>query len=198
MTLVLILSVLGLVLLVCGFFVAASLRRVETQTPQERAGAQGEAAVSAVIRSVLREGDTLYNNVPVEFGGKAAELDNVVVNEFGVFIIEAKNYSGVLAGGEDDYEWEQQKLTDAGNWYTNSVKNPIRQVRRQVYIFANYLKYYGVDVWVEGYAYLVYSNSPVESPHILRTTEDIDRAIHRPGRRLDPKVLASIDFLLKN
>lgn len=172
MTLVWILSALGLVLLVAGFFVAASLRRVETPTPQECAGAQGEAAVSAVIRSVLREGDTLYNNVAVEFDGKAAELDNVVVNEYGVFIIETKNY----ADSEDDHQREQQ-----------------------VYILANYLKGYGMDVWVEGYAYLVYSNSPVESPYILRTTEDIDRAIHRPGRtRLDAKALASIDFLLKN
>lgn len=186
-------------LLVAGFLVAASLRGVEIQTPQERAGALGEAAVSAVILSVLREGDTLYNNVPVEYDGKMTELDNVVANKYGVFIIEAKNYSGVLSGGEDDYEWEQQKLTDAGNWYIKSVKNPIRQVKRQVYILANYLKYYGVDVWVEGYAYLVYSNSPVESPYILRTAEDIDRAIHHPGcRHLDAKALASIDFLLKN
>lgn len=193
------LAALGIVLLVTGFLVAASLRGVEIQTPQERAGALGEAAVSAVILSVMREGDTLYNNVPIEYDGKMTELDNVVANKYGVFIIEAKNYSGVLSGGEDDYEWEQQKLTDAGNWYIKSVKNPIRQVKRQVYILANYLKYYGVDVWVEGYAYLVYSNSPVESPYILRTAEDIDRAIHHPGRRhLDAKALASIDFLLKN
>lgn len=193
------LAALGIVLLVTGFLVAASLRGVEIQTPQERAGALGEAAVSAVILSVMREGDTLYNNVPIEYDGKMTELDNVVANKYGVFIIEAKNYSGVLSGGEDDYEWEQQKLTDAGNWYIKSVKNPIRQVKRQVYILANYLRYYGVDVWVEGYAFLVYSNSPVESPYILCTAEDIDRAIHHPGRRhLDAKALASIDFLLND
>ena len=53
-------------------------------------------------------------------------------------------------GGEDDYEWKKYHTSEAGNTYVKSVKNPIRQVRRQAGILAEYLKYYGVRVWVSG------------------------------------------------
>ncbi len=116
--------------------------------------------------------------------GGRAELDNIVVNRFGVFIIEVKNYNGYIVGGEDDYEWRKYKTTTAGNTFESNVKNPIKQVKRQVYLLAKYLRYYGSDVWVEGYAFLLQDNSPVDSKYLLRTPDDIDRAVHTKRRRM--------------
>ena len=45
--------------------------------------------------------------IGVEYDGKPAEIDLVIVNRYGVFIFEVKNYNGVLIGGEDDYEWQK-------------------------------------------------------------------------------------------
>lgn len=53
-----------------------------------------------------------------------------------------------------------------GNTFEKNVKNPIKQVKRQTYILAKYLEYYGPRVWVEGYAFLVNGNSPVNSSYI--------------------------------
>ena len=114
----------------------------------------------------------------IDLAGRETELDNVIVNNRGVFIIEVKNYTGELFGDEDDFEWTKQKETRQGNIYQKTVKNPIKQVKRQIYILAEYLKEYGIDVWVEGYVILLENNSPVGSQHLLYSVSDIDKAIH--------------------
>lgn len=155
---------------------------ITIETGNRRVGRRGETAATNAIKSVLRDGDLLFTNIEISFDGKPAELDNVVVNNYGVFIIEVKNYKGRLYGNEDDYEWKKYKDDGYGNTFEKDVKNPIKQVKRQVYILAKYLDYYGTRVWVEGYALLVQGNSPVQSTYILSSIDDIDRAIHTPGR----------------
>lgn len=143
-----------------------------------RAGKRGEEYASAYIKKILNEDDHLINNVCLSIEGKETELDNVVVNRYGVFIIEVKNYVGRLSGSEDDYEWTKYKTTDAGNVYGKTVKNPIKQVKRQIYILAHVLKAYGINVWVDGFAFFVNNNSPVISKNVLRNLNDMDRALH--------------------
>lgn len=157
------------------------------EAPEKRAGRRGEYAVTNAIKSVLREGDYLFTNISISFDGQLTELDNVLVNKYGVFIIEAKNYKGRLYGKEDDYKWVKYKDDGYGNTFKKEVKNPVKQVKRQVYILSNYLKYYGERTWVEGYAVLVKGGSPIKSKYILESTYDIDKAIHTPERHLLPK-----------
>lgn len=144
----------------------------------ERAGRKGEIFATQIIDEILNEKDVLLTNINMSFEGKDTELDNVIINNRGVFIIEVKNYSGTLYGDEDDYEWIKRKVSRGGNIYQKTVNNPIRQVKRQIYILSNYLKQYGINVWVEGYVFLVEMNSPIESGYILNTRNDIDNAIH--------------------
>ncbi len=165
-------------------------------TPEyKRAGIRGEEAAVRAIKSVLREDDHMLTNVSVEYDGKPAELDIVIINKYGVFIIEVKDYAGRIVGNEDDYEWKKYKTTDAGNTYEKTVKNPIKQVKRQVYILAHYLDYYGSRVWVNGYAILLQNNSPVDSAYILNSVADIDRAIHTRGRSMLD--LAAVETIIK-
>lgn len=153
------------------------------ETAERRVGRIGEHKATHIISSVLREDDRLFTNVQINYADKPAELDNVIVNKFGVFIIEVKNYNGRLVGNEDDYEWVKYHTTDAGNTYSKTVKNPIKQVKRQIYVLAKFLGYYGsVRVWIEGYALLLHGNSPVVSEYVLSSIQDIDRAVHTPNR----------------
>lgn len=154
------------------------------ETPEKRAGRRGEHAATNAIKSVLREGDYLFTNISLSCDDQPTELDNVVVNKYGVFIIEVKTYKGRLCGTEDDYKWVKYKDDGYGNTFKEEVKNPIKQVKRQVHILAKHLEYYGEWTWIEGYAILVKGVSPVESDYILKSTADIDKAIHTPGRRL--------------
>ena len=162
----------------------------------ERVGRQGEETVRKAMEGILRDKDRLLTNVEIEYEDRRAELDCVVVNQYGVFIIEVKNYKGRLVGGEEDYEWEKYKTTEAGNTYEKTVKNPIRQVRREVYLLASYFRHFGVDAWVEGYTILLYDNSPVDSKYVLHGVADIDRAIHSSRNRLDAKSIDKITGLL--
>lgn len=186
----------GAVLLIVWGLVRTGMRSVES--PKKAAGRRGEALTAKIIQNVLREDDKWYTNVVISFDGREAELDNVIVNENGVCIIEVKNYSGRLEGEEDDYEWIKYHTSAGSNTYKKQVRNPISQVKRQIYILANYLRWHGIDVWVEGYVYLLRSNSPVKSGFVLTGAADIDRALHADGKaRLDGETIRAIAGLLE-
>ena len=95
------------------------------EAPEKRAGRRGEHIATEIIKGVLREGDYLFTNISVSYDGKRTELDNVVVNKYGVFIFEVKNYKGQLYGNEDDYNWEKYKDDGYGNTFVKEVKNPV-------------------------------------------------------------------------
>lgn len=164
-------------MVVLGFlYFKSDFRYVETE--ERKAGRRGEQFAALLIREVLNSDDVLRTNIKISYMGKETELDNVVVNHRGVFIIEVKNYSGNLAGEEDDFEWIQSKYSQGGTFYQKRVKNPIKQVKRQVYILSSLLKQSGIDVRIEGYVFLVERNSPIESEYVLQTQRDIDSVIH--------------------
>jgi len=142
------------------------------------AGRKGEREAAFAVSRVLRDEDRLFSNVEFEYDGRPCEIDQVIVNRNGVFIIEVKNYSGELRGGEDDFEWRKTKTTGDGENHVKIVKNPIKQVKRQAYLLAQHLRYYGIDVWVEGYVWLIRGNSPVEGQFVLNSAADVDREIH--------------------
>lgn len=168
------------------------------ESASRRAGRRGEEIAGEIIRRVLKEGDYLLTNVEITYDGRQAEMDCIVVNRFGVFIFEVKNYSGQLVGDEGDYEWQKIKITASGNVYAKQVKNPIRQLKRQVYLLAQYLKFNQIKVWVEGYVILLNQNSPVESECIIFSLLDIDRAVHTEGKNhLLPKEIEQIITLLQ-
>lgn len=175
--LVLTLGILVLFILFVGI-IALRKGRFKYVSEEKRAGRYGEQIAKRVIEGVLNEKDSLLTNVSVSFNGKETEIDNVIVNNRGVFIIEVKNYNGVLTGSEDEFRWTKDKLTPAGNYYRTTVKNPIKQVKRQVYILSGFLKDQGIKVWIEGFAFLVNGNSPVKSKLILKSQQDINDAIH--------------------
>ncbi len=191
-------AIVILIILIIIVVAANEFKNPDYFEPEEkRYGRSGERYATNIIQQVLTEDDSLFTNVNVAYNDQITELDNVIVNKYGVFIIEVKNYKGRLYGNEDDYEWIKYKSDGYGNTFEKTVKNPIKQVKRQTYILAKYLKYYGINVWVEGYALLVQRNSPVNSRCILSNLSEIDSAIHTFGRnRLDIKTIESIKELL--
>ena len=191
----------------------STFTRPDYTPPERRAGMRGEAIAEEVIRSVLRPEDVLLTNVGIEFEEKLAELDCVVVNTCGVFIFEVKNYSGTLYGDVEDQYWEKEHVSATGNTYWKNVRNPIGQVKRQIYLLASYLRYYGVNVWVEGFVILLNDEYPgdISKGRFLRIDspsgtvqgsygmlpEEIGRAVHTRGRnRLTKKTVERIRELL--
>ncbi len=166
------------------------------ESPEKQAGRLGERFAHSVISEILREDDILLNNVTVIADGKQAEFDNIIINSKGVFIIEVKNYSGELYGTEDEQEWIKNKMTPGGQFFQKTVRNPIGQVKRQIYVLSRHLKNNGIRVWINGYVFFVQHNSPIKSSYILETQRDIDTAIHWDnGNKLDSATIERIKAL---
>lgn len=161
---------------------------------QERrlAGKRGEKVVTAEIKRVKRKDDYLFTNVKISFKGRT-ECDNIIINNFGVFIIETKNYSGSLSGNENDDKWVERK-----HFEEKRVKNPIKQVRRQIDILSKYLKHNGLRAWIDGYVIFIHDNSPMNSKYII-SLDDIDRVIHTQGKnKLTNEQVEKISEIIKS
>ena len=99
---------------------------VRTLSPVRIAGRQGERRAANLLSEQMRSGDVLLSNVKIRTDGRRTELDHVIVNRYGVFLFEVKNYSGTLSGNEEDFAWEKTHVSRGGKAYVKSVKNPIR------------------------------------------------------------------------
>lgn len=200
MDLIFLILVIFCIFIVLIILLAINAKPYHFESGQERAGKYGEFKASEYIKSVLKEGDTLLNNIEIEYDGKPCECDDIVINKYGVFIIEVKYYEGEIEGNIDDYEWTKIKVTDAGNVYEKTVSNPIKQVNRQVYILSNYLKDNGIFVWIEGYAMII-GNNTIKHEQMLNSKEDIDKAIHTASKKnprgLSKKKQEEIVYILK-
>lgn len=60
----------------------------------EEIGAEGEAAVADIIGETKEGVRYVLNDYMVEDEGKSSQIDHILINKYGVFVIETKNYSG--------------------------------------------------------------------------------------------------------
>lgn len=150
------------------FFISGDRNSPNDEQERRLAGKRGEKIVTAEIKRVRRKDDYLFTNVEISFNNSKTECDNIIINNFGVFIIEAKNYSGSLSGNENDDEWKECKYDVYGDILEEkNVKNPIKQVRRQIGILSKYLKNKGLRAWIDGYVIFIHDNSPVNSLSLI-------------------------------
>ena len=67
---------------------------------------------------------------------KTCQIDHILINQFGIFVIETKNYSGRIYGYENQHEWTQ--VLNYGK-VKNKLYNPIHQNRTHIYHIHNIL-----------------------------------------------------------
>lgn len=179
--------ILILLVLLIILYLIFNINKIELKNRDIRskriAGEIGENKAASIISQMIDKNDVLLRNVSVTYEGKETELDNVIISKRGLFIIEVKNYNGELEGDEESYEWNKYKFTRDGKVYLKTVRNPIKQVKRQIYILGNYLRYYGIDIWINGYVYLLNSNSPVYSDYVLDNINEMDKVLHKKSER---------------
>jgi restriction system protein len=67
------------------------------------------------------------HNVTLKTPDGTTQIDHVFVSRFGVFVVETKNYSGWIFGGEHQPTWTQKIFK-----ITNKFQNPLRQNYKHV------------------------------------------------------------------
>ena len=115
-----------------------------------RKTASGDTGVerSLDILSELPDGYHVFSNLHVE----GAFIGTVVVGRNGVFIINTKNHNGEITPS-DDYEWTQKKVGRGGTEYTATLRNPVKQTKKQIYSMSQFLKKNNIRAWVDGIVY---------------------------------------------
>jgi len=86
-------------------------------------GAAGERRVNATLSRKLDEQDyTLLEDLTLPTLQGTTQIDHIVLSRFGVFVIETKNMSGWIFGGESQARW-----TQVIRRHKSQFQNPLRQ-----------------------------------------------------------------------
>lgn len=93
-------------------------------------GKLGERKVKRIIGKTIENKQYIINNLILKNDQKTSQIDHVVINQRGVFVIETKNYSGKVYGAEKQQEWTQVL---AYGHIKNKLYNPLKQNATHVY-----------------------------------------------------------------
>lgn len=101
-------------------------------------GAIGELLIRFVLgKSRENERYVISNLILTDETGKTSQIDHVLINEKGIFVIETKNYSGRIYGSENQREWTQ--VLQYGR-IKNKLYNPVKQNATHIYMLKKSLK----------------------------------------------------------
>ena len=100
-------------------------------------GKVGEKVVGGKLDHLPKDRYRVLNNVTIPTPKGSSQIDHLVVSIYGIFVIETKNYSGWIFGGEHAEYWTQ-------NIYGNKYRlyNPILQNAGHVRALRRILKDY--------------------------------------------------------
>lgn len=95
----------------------------EDEDAAARAGTEGETMVRETIKSLPADRYVVLHDVwlPMEDGGET-QIDHVIVSQFGIFIVETKNWKGTIYADAKSAVW-----TKYNHGHKSIYKNPIRQ-----------------------------------------------------------------------
>lgn len=98
-------------------------------------GHLGEKSTAAILSRLDRSKYSVINNLVLQTRGHTSQIDHVVVSDFGIFVIETKNYKGWIFGGDEAEYWTQVIYK-----YKQQFYNPIRQNRGHVLALKHHLR----------------------------------------------------------
>lgn len=78
-----------------------------TRGRAQRRGAAGEREVGRCLKKFKGAGFAQSKDVLLPRRDKTSQIDNLLISRYGVFVIESKNYSGVIKGRERTPKWVQ-------------------------------------------------------------------------------------------
>ena len=100
-------------------------------------GHAGEIKVSWELRKLNKQNYIVFNDVRIRHNNSYAQIDHLVVSNYGIFVIETKNYKGWILGYEYAQYWHQVIFR-----YKHKFYNPIQQNRGHIFALKRLLKEY--------------------------------------------------------
>ena len=138
------LSVLASIILISAWLIHYHSHEVTMR----RLGKQGEAKVKKLLKGTKSFRKKILNNVilQVEYGN-TVQIDHILINEYGVFVIETKNYKGVVYGTESKSYWRQYLKNKSFTFY-NPIKQNESHIQHLKEMFGKKYPYHSIIVFV--------------------------------------------------
>ncbi|MCM3130493.1 nuclease-related domain-containing protein (plasmid) [Paenibacillus urinalis] len=141
----------------------------------------------------------IYKNIELFHEDIKVKIEEIRVQDQGVFIIVRKNRSGRIVGSEEDKVWCQYKQTGNNTTEPKTLRNPMAMTRIHTFVLAKNLESIGLPMWVQGI--VVFTHPQVELEVSLKrnsntavlTTEELDSFI----RDYQPRNTINIEQLDK-
>ncbi len=154
-----------------------------------RSGAEGEKRTARAVRSLIRDGWVLLNDLP----RGPANIDHVLIGPPGVFLIESKYLGGVASVSDD--ELRVRWLEDAADGYANRKIGP-RARAAAAELSGNLQTVAGRHPWVQSVVVLwaPFEQDTVEDRRVIWTRGDrlADVLAGQTPSRLNPRDIAHI------
>lgn len=131
---ILIVLVIASLIILAVYLVSQGLRRHgqrrEVRLPPSRIVVKGKAGEAIVKEALNKEAGFLFSNYLIkDRDGVLHEIDHIFVAKTGIYVIETKNISGRVTGGDDDKYWTVHN--DFHNT-AHQILNPVRQNKTHV------------------------------------------------------------------
>lgn len=121
--------------------VSSFIKRIKyIQNQPSAKGRQGEKIVSHILQRYCKsEHDYVLNNI-ILFDAttrRSSQVDHILICSNGIFVIETKNYSGIIYGNDLQHEWTQALAY--GNT-KNKLHSPVKQNATHIYLVKQILQ----------------------------------------------------------
>ena len=83
---------------------------------------EGEIKVQNKL-SKLPESYKIYNNIILKYSGGSAQIDHLVISRYGLFVIETKDYQGLIIDNNNGTQWTQYLHRNRNSFYSPIQQN---------------------------------------------------------------------------
>jgi len=148
--------------------------RINKKIDKKVSGIVGEKIVASILSRLDREKYKIINNLIIYIDKGATQIDHLVISNYGIFVIETKNYQGIILGEENSNYWTQILYKNRENFY-----NPIRQNNWHIQVLENILKEYLDIVYFPIVVFIKNSDLRVKTVTDVVNTDDLIKTIRQ-------------------
>lgn len=145
---------LGILLIILLIVFAVQKKNGRTNSSSSKnKGDEGEYQISQLLTDIAHKYDCYQvDDVIIPEVGKpelTSQIDHILLTKQAIFVIETKNYSGIIYGEEDDQEWTQIVGDETHTFYSPYKQNVTHTIRLARLLHINTKSMYSFIVFVQ-------------------------------------------------
>lgn len=114
-----------LIILIIGllYLINLGLKLIVRNIKRRLKGAFGELIVKSRLKRLNGRNYKILNNVIIQKGNYSSQIDHIIVSNYGIFVVETKNFKGWIFGHEKSEYWTHILFKRKYQF-----RNPVKQV----------------------------------------------------------------------